>query len=130
MRWWRTRASKAAAAGGVMALACNAAVPVFLAFVLAAALAPAHRFGAGEWRSYGLLCHHQDDNGNDPHGKPAGAPCPVCSLHGVLAAALPAPAAAPPVPTAFATFARHSAAIVLSRGIVHSGYRSRAPPIA
>lgn len=133
MRWRRTTVSRMAAWLGFLALAFNAAVPVFLAFLLSASLAPAPqewaRLADGGWRFDAPLCGHRDNGGaGDQHGKPIGSPCPVCSLHGVLAVALPAPVAAPAAPTAVATLSEPVTAPRLSAGIVHPGYRSRAPP--
>jgi hypothetical protein len=135
MRWRRTRWSKVAAAGGIVALAVNAAAPVILAFLLAAALAPAQhdwvRLGDGEWHFYGPLCRHDDAGGAaDEHGKSHAAPCPVCSLHGALAIALPAPAATPSDRVAVAAPAELPKAAGEPAVVLSVGYRSRAPPLA
>jgi hypothetical protein len=134
MRWRRTRVSRVTAGLGVLALACNAAVPIFLAFMLSMSLAPTQQRWVwpadGEWRFNAPLCRH-DDNGSstdDQHGKPVGAPCPVCSLHGVLAVALPAPIAVPAAPITVATAAETLFTVGLSAGVASPGYRSRAPP--
>ena len=135
MLWRGSRLARLAAAmlGGV-ALACNAAVPVVLAFLLSAALAPAQRewvqLANGDWRFVGELCsHHNDGGSSDQHGKTPGAPCPVCSLHGTLAVALPLPVVIPCssvliVTAALPDFAATELAVVFA-----SVYRSRAPPI-
>jgi hypothetical protein len=133
MRWFGARVSRIAAGLGVVALAVNAAVPVVLAFLLTAALAPAQPEWAplqnGGWVYYGPLCHHDDGGQTGDHrDKSPGAPCPVCSFHGVLAITLPAPVAAPAAPTKIAAVIEPLTASGLSAGIVHCGYRSRAPP--
>ncbi|HTV88138.1 MAG TPA: DUF2946 family protein [Stellaceae bacterium] len=134
MLWRGSRLARLAAAmlGGI-ALACNAAVPVVLAFLLSAALAPAQRewvqLANGEWRFVGELCSHHDDGGaNGRHGKTPGAPCPVCSLHGTLAVALPAPVATPSSSVLIATAALPGFAATEPAVLFASVYRSRAPP--
>jgi hypothetical protein len=131
--------SKWAAWLGIAALAVNAAVPVVVAFLLAAALAPQQhewaQLGGGNWQFYAPLCHH-DDGGDaggtaDQHGKSPGAPCPVCSLHGAIAVTLPSPAAPPSDAVLVATAAVKSATAVAEPAVIFpAGYRSRAPPFA
>ncbi len=135
MRWRGTRLSRTAAGLSVLALACNATIPVFLAFMLAAALGPARhewvRLADGEWLYYGLPCGHGDAGGSThDHGKSHGAPCPVCSLHGTPALALAGPVAVPlaSVPTALPRIPVTAIAAPASR--FSAGYRSRAPPPA
>jgi hypothetical protein len=137
MRWCRTTSSRYLAWLGVVALACNAAIPVVLAFLLSAALAAPQpewvQLADGQWRFVGgEFCRHHDDGGGSAgqHGKPSGVPCPVCSLHGALAVALSAPTAAPAGPTTVAAVIEPLALTGVSVGIVRFGYRSRAPPIA
>lgn len=133
MRWRRTRWLQATAGLGVVALACNAVVPVVLAFLLAAALAPQQRawvqFANGNWRFIGALCRHDDTGGGArDHGKAPSAPCPVCSLHGALAITLPAPAPTPP--DRVAAVQRVEQPISAARPVIvfAAAYRSRAPP--
>jgi hypothetical protein len=134
MRWRNTIWSKLAACGGLAALAANAAMPVVLAFLLAAAIAPdQHRWvqiGDGAWRFDAPLCHHDDAGRGAPqHGKSHGAPCPVCSLHGAVAIALPLPTARAPDPVAVAATAEIPITASEPAVFFAAGYRSRAPPI-
>jgi hypothetical protein len=114
-----------------LALACNAAVPIVLAFLLVAALGPTRhewvRLADGEWLYYGPSCRHGGSAAPE-HGKSRGAPCPVCSLHGTLALAPPVPAAGPtdPVPADLAV--APVAATAEPAAVFFVGYRSRAPP--
>lgn len=134
MLWRGSRLARLTAAmlGGV-ALVCNAAVPVVLAFLLSAALAPAQRewvqVANGDWRFIGELCsHHNDGSSGDQHGKTPGAPCPVCSLHGTMAGALPAPVATPSSSVLIVTVAVPDFAATEPAVVFASVYRSRAPP--
>jgi len=133
MRWRTASWSRWAAWLGVAALACNAAIPVLLAFMLGAALGPTRhewvRLSDGEWLFYGKICRHDDTGGTaDRHQKPHGAPCPVCSLHGTLALALPPPAATPPDRVAVAETTETPRPVIRPEILYSSGYRARAPP--
>jgi hypothetical protein len=135
MRAGKAVASRIGMAFSVLALACNAAIPVFLAFMFATALGPVRhewaRLGNGEWLYYGPLCGHSEAGGSThEHGKPDGAPCPVCSLHGTLALALAAPVAAPLDPVPIALPRMPATAIAAPTSKFSAGYRSRAPPTA
>jgi hypothetical protein len=135
MRGPRTVVSRIGVGLSVLALACNAVIPMFLAFMLAAALGPTRhewvRLADGAWLYYGPLCSHGAAGGSThEQGQSHGAVCPVCSLHGTLAVALSAPIAAPHDPLPIALPRLPPTVIAAPASTFSAGYRSRAPPPA